>query len=411
MIYKGEGVIGDDGSAFLAAPAVGELLSAAVTHAGGELVSWDLDHIDNDPSRSTTATYAALVQWPYGRREELLGVSARANGLTGSDERAEIFADGERQMAVWVYPADPDLPGLARAAYPESAAALLNEYRVTGREVSAGDIDLEMIGYRPRRRAVLRVDVVDPAERLYVKVLRERLFAGVHDRHRILLDAGVPAPPVAAATPDCLLVLRELPGECLARAIFDDCDPCTAEQLLGVLDSMPAEVASLERRPPWSDAVAHYGEMVTSALPPLERRMVRLVAQISSGLGNVPPGDEPTHGDFHEGQLHVARGRIVGMLDVDTIGPGRRADDLACLIAHLTTIQRMNEAQTERVHRLLRTWVPVFDERVDPVELRLRAAAVIVSLATGPYRAQEPGWQGETVTMVDAAEALVRQVA
>ena len=44
------------------------------------------------------------------------------------------------------------------------------------------------------------------------------------------------------------------------------------------------------------------------------------------------------------------------------------------------------------------------------VSVRLRAAAVIISLATGPYRSQEPDWQRETLVMVDAAEALVRQV-
>ena len=93
------------------------------------------------------------------------------------------------------------------------------------------------------------------------------------------------------------------------------------------------------------------------------------------------------------------------------MGPGRRADDLACLVAHLSTVQRMNHRQAERVHHLIRTWVPVFDTRVDPTELRLRAAAVIISLATGPYRSQEPHWERETAQIVDAAEALVRQVA
>ena len=93
------------------------------------------------------------------------------------------------------------------------------------------------------------------------------------------------------------------------------------------------------------------------------------------------------------------------------MGPGRRADDLACLIAHLSTIQGMNASQAARVHGLLRSWVPVFDERVDPVELRLRAAAVIVSLATGPYRVQAPTWAQETREMIDSATALVRQVA
>jgi len=135
-----------------------------------------------------------------------------------------------------------------------------------------------------------------------------------------------------------------------------------------------------------------------------------MVGRITSGLAGIPQGDEPTHGDFHEGQVHVAGGRIVGVLDIDTIGPGRRADDLACLVAHLSTVQRMNPAQASRVHDLIRTWVPVFDDRVDATELRLRAAAVIISLATGPYRGQEANWPGETRAILDAAEALVRQV-
>ena len=122
------------------------------------------------------------------------------------------------------------------------------------------------------------------------------------------------------------------------------------------------------------------------------------------------PDDAPTHGDFHEGQLQVAGGRIVGLLDVDTLGPGRRVDDLACLVAHLSTVQRMSRIQAERLQGLLDAWVPVFDRAVDPAELRLRSAAVAVSLATGPFRAQDPDWQEATTRILDAAERLVRQV-
>jgi Phosphotransferase enzyme family len=400
----------DDGSLLLASDAVGGLLAAAMTHAGGELVTWALDHIDTNPGRSTTATYSAVVDWPYGRRDELLGVSARADGVTSADERAEIFGDGDREVAVWIYPNDPDLPGLARVAYPESMAALLNEYRVTGVPVVPADLDLEIIGYRPRRRAVLRASVAHPPQSFFVKVLRERQFHDVSDRHHLLLDAGVPAPRIAAATPDFLLVLRQLPGRTLAQAVFDDVPPCTAEQLVELLDSFPATVAQLERRPPWSDAVAHYGDMIAASMPALSSRMRWLTGEIRAGLSGMPAGYEPTHGDFHEGQIHVARGRICGVLDVDTIGPGRRADDLACLVAHLSTIQHMTPRQAARVHALIREWVPVFDRRVDPVELRLRSAAVVISLATGPYRGQEPDWEAETRRMVDSAEALVRQV-
>ena len=91
------------------------------------------------------------------------------------------------------------------------------------------------------------------------------------------------------------------------------------------------------------------------------------------------------------------------------LAPGR-ADDLACLIGHLSTIQRMNREQETKVRDILARWVPVFDQRVDPVELRLRAAAVVISLATGPYRGQDIDWRQQTMGMIRSAGALVRQV-
>lgn len=398
----------DDGAAFLTSGQVGNLLDAAVRHAGGQLLEWDLDHVDANPGESTTATFAARVLWPDGEREELLGVSARAQGLNGADTRAEVFADGDREVAVWLYPNDPDLPGLVRAAYPGSLAAILSSYHVEP-GIEASGLELEMVTYRPRRRAVVRARTT--TGEVYVKVLRARAVDGIAERHRLLLDAGVPAPPVLARTPDHLLVLGQLPGVPLARALFQQRMPCSAEGLIGVLDAMPKAVAGLERRPAWTEAIDHYAGMVAAAVPSLKDQLDRIAREIRAGLANVPPGFEPTHGDFHEGQVHVAHGEVSGILDIDTIGPGRRADDLACLIAHLSTIQGMNGAQAERVHGVLRSWVPVFDERVDPVELRLRAAAVVVSLATGPYRVQAPTWERETREMVDSATALVHQVA
>ena len=399
-----------DGSRLLTSPEVGDLLGAAVEHAGGRLLNWALDHVDANPQQSTTATYSATVAWPYGERDELLGVSARAGGPASSDTKAEIFADGDREVAVWIYPNDPDLPGLARAAYTEQMAQILTAGDVVGRPVGPDEVSLRMIGYRPRRRAVLKVEVGSPPVIFYCKVLRKRLFGDVVRRHEVLLAAGVPAPQIAATTDDALLLLRNLEGRPLAKAVFDETDPCTAEQLIHLLDAMPMSVSKLERRPPWSDAVQHYAQMVAAAVPSASDKLAWLVEQVTEGLVPIPPGNEPTHGDFHEGQVHVAGGRIVGILDVDTVGPGRRADDLACLIAHLSTIQRMNSAQEAKVHRLIRTWVPVFDTRVDPRELRLRAAAVIISLATGPFRGQEPDWEWETLRMIASAEALVRQV-
>jgi hypothetical protein len=399
-----------DGSTLLTSADVKDLLSAAVEHAGGSLVSWRLDHVDASPRHSTTATYSAAVDWPTGRRTELLGASARVGGRTGSDERATIFGDGDREVAVWLYPDDPDLPGLRRAAVPDALAALLNEHRVLDHPANGEDIALEMISYRPRRRAVLKAVIRTSSgpRTFFIKVLREPVYGPTLQRHELLRRARFPAAVVAAATADFILVFHEVPGRPLVQAIFDEAMPCSAESLIILLDSLPSAVVSLPRRPPWTGAVGTYAEMIAAALPALDPQLRWLVAQVSGGLAALPPGREPTHGDFHEGQLFVSNGMITGVLDIDTIGPGRRADDLACMIAHLSTMQRMTAEQAAGLTRLINLWLQVFDTRVDPAELRLRAAGVIVSLATGPYRGQEPNWETETIRMIESAVALAQ---
>ncbi len=403
----------DDGLGLLTSDQMGVVLRGVVADARGELLGWQLDQIDANPGQSTTATYQTTVRWPRGERREVFGVSARAEGLSATDERSRIVAVRDREVAVWLYPSDPDLPGLARAAVPQRMAQFVTAENLVSRPVRADEVQLQMIGYRPRRRAVIRMTVAGST--FYVKVLREQLFASVLERHTLLRRAGVCSPEVVASSEDSLLALAAVPGRPLSKAIFDDVDPCTAEQLIDLLDSLPPTVAELSRRTPWTDNLAHYARIVSQSMPEEEPRLERMVDHITSGLalleGAGPaPANEATHGDFHEGQVYVANGRIAGLVDVDTIGPGRRVDDLACLVAHLSTVQRMTRAQTQRVSELLHSWVPVFDERVDPHELRLRAAAVIISLATGPHRAQEPDWRSETARMLTCADALSRQV-
>jgi Ser/Thr protein kinase RdoA (MazF antagonist) len=403
------------GWALLTSPEIGELLTAAVAHGGGALRSWRVDGVDAEPGLQTTATYRTEVEWSFGVREELLGVSARVGGAAGTDADAVIFAAGDRQVAAWLYPRDPDLPGLVRAAHAQGVAQILTEHAVLGRPVRPAEVRLELIGYRPRRRAVLRADVVGRqspagAQTVFLKVLKDDAVAATARRHDLLRQAGLPVPEVAATTEDQVLVLPTLPGRPLSRAMFHDGLPCTGEALVDLLDALPAEAAELPRHTPWVAAIGQYSRTVGSALPDLRPRLAAIEERVAEGLDGNPPGAEPTHGDFHEGQVFVGGGRVVGLLDVDRVGPGHRADDLACLVGHLATIQGMTPEQERRIDRLAARWMAAFDQRVDPTELRLRAAAIVVSLATGPYRTQQPGWQGATEAIVSRAEQLLLSI-
>ena len=397
------------GWALLTSPGIGELLSAAVAHGGGVLRSWRVDGVDAEPGLQTTATYQTEVAWPFGLRTELLGVSARVGGAAGTDADAVIFAAGDRQVAAWLYPRDPDLPGLVRAAAVDGVARMLTENLVLGRPVGPSQVRIELVGYRPRRRAVLRADIAGPdgPRTVYLKALKDDAVAPTVRRHELLRAAGLPVAEVVATTEDQVLILPALPGRTLAHALFDDIAPCSGEILVDLLDALPAEAAELPRHIPWADAVGQYARTVGEALPGLQPRLTAIQERIAAGLAGIPPGAEPTHGDFHEGQLFVDSGRVVGLLDVDRVGPGHRADDLACLIAHLATIQGMTPRQAQQVDGLAAAWMDVFDRRVDPTELRLRAAAIVVSLATGPYRTQQVGWQQATDAIVARAEQLL----
>ena len=138
--------------------------------------------------------------------------------------------------------------------------------------------------------------------------------------------------------------------------------------------------------------------MVCPALVP---RLERLVTAVGAAAGRHPV--VPVHGDFYEAQLLVSEGAVVGLLDVDTAGPGARIDDWATLVAHLALLERLAgdpapiTAYRARVQALLAG-------RVSGRQLAARVAGVLVGLATGPFRVQQAGWGAATEARVALAE-------
>ena len=172
------------------------------------------------------------------------------------------------------------------------------------------------------------------------------------------------------------------------------------------LDGRPA------RRRPLGDVTAH-ATVLAAVLPDQARRVRELVDRLDVGR----PGDEDAigagitvHGDLHDAQLMVdERGRLTGLLDLDDAGRGARADDLGNLLGHATTVALAAPAPASR--QWLRTVAGVVDRSgCDPLEVTRRAAAVVLSLGTGPFRVREQGWEQATLERISAAEQLVRDV-
>lgn len=396
--------------ALLTGVEAGHLLAAAVGAAGGELVGWRPGQVDHRPGRSTTAVYRTTVRWLDGVRHETLAASTGVDLTSSGTEPpagAVLVGDGDRQVAVWRFPVDPDLPALVGACDPGRVARLLTSLGVPGVDDDGATVRLRTRSYRPRRRAV--VEVSAPGVRVFLKVVRPSAVADLHRRHQVIHEAGVPVPRSLGWSDDGLLVLESLTGTPMRRAMRHGGAVPDGEELMGLLGALPAEVADLPLRRPWAENADHYAAVLGSALPAQRGRARDLAGAVGSGLAGLV-ADAPTHGDFYEAQLLVGGPgptRVVGVLDVDTAGPGRRADDVACLLGHAQVLAMIDGYDAERVEGVLRGWQAAAERVLDPVEVRLRTAGVLLSLSTGPHRVQEDGWEGATAARLDAVERWV----
>ncbi|MDO8145694.1 MULTISPECIES: phosphotransferase [Isoptericola] len=380
-----------------------ELLATAVSTAGGELVDWSVRQVDHRPGRSTTVAYRARVRWGEGVeagrvRTETLGASL---GRPGDQQVPGVLTldDGEHAVAVWRFPGDPALPALATAYDAEAVATLLGDLGVP--EVARGPVTLRVRAYRPTRRAVIEAST--PGARVFLKVVRPEKVDDLHARHALLAGAGLPVPKPLGRSADGLLVIAPLSGESMRHAVRDGGAVPSAAEVVTMLDRLPDSVAELPLRTSWSENAGHYASVIGAAMPAEADRARHLAETIATRIAGQRP-DEPTHGDLYEAQVMLADGRITGLLDVDSAGPGRRADDLACLVAHIETLSLLRGWDNERLHALALEYAAGFAGQVEPVELSARIGGVLLSLATGPHRVQEADWPLQTSRRLDAVE-------
>jgi hypothetical protein len=373
-------------AALLASPTPEPIL-VAVAEVGGRVEDGDLLGVTWWPGVSITTRHRILV-----RGGELEGTSTFVCVAGRVPDAALIVEGGQGRVGVWRVPHDPNLPGLAAALDRERASRLLEDLGGTPRAVST-----RLVAYRPGRRAVVSVSGAE--EGLYLKLVRPDRVEALHRVHQELATA-LPVPASLGYSRDLgLIALQSVPGRTL-RAVLEDPG-------LGIPQS--AEIVDMSRRLPFPtdhrqapSAIARLEDIVSllSAISPdLNGEIDEVIAAIGP---ESRPADTPCHGDYYEAQLLVEDGALVGLLDVDTFGWGRAGDDASTMLGHLAVWAGMSR-QPERVRGLGSSLVELWDGLVDPADLRRRAAAVILSLATGPFRVQSADWPEETAQRVSLA--------
>lgn len=377
----------------LLGPDAAVLLSAVVAQYGGTLQTPRAVNVRVQPGGGAVVEYVAQVHRDDGTQTRELLVAATGTDIPpGAAVVAGEFRGAPVHVAVWRWPQDPALPALAGATHPEHAAALLREHGLS----AARQVDVTVRAYRPGRRAVL--EITEAQQRWFIKVVRPAEVADLCTRHD-LLHRQVPVPPVLAATPDGAVVLPAAPGRPLRELITAGEALPEPTGLEAVLDALPENLMTLPRRRAClqrvPDAVAVLRD--TAGDRP---GVLSMLDEVAAQLDSPPPADVmPAHGDFYEAQLLAAGGEITGLLDVDTAGPGERADEWATLLGHLAVAGRADAG----AHRYCTAVLAYAERRVDPVALRQRTAAVLLGLATGPFRHRAPEWPQHTAARIALA--------
>lgn len=374
------------------------VLDAALAGEGLRAASWERHAVHARPGAETSVGFAVRAVSVRGAGiapRELYLVATTADLPGDAPGIARLTGADGRTVSVWAHPADPALPALGTATTPALLGDLL---RAAG---DAGTVtDLGVVAYRPLRRAV--TVAATPVGRRWAKALRPDVAAGLVHRLDLLRAAGVRVPATVAHAPG-LVVLADATGRPLADHLHAGAAPAPGA-VLDLLDALPVAATALPARRTPADRLDRYADALARALPDAPVRAV--AADVAAVLADSDPGPVvATHGDLHPANLwwdgRPGAGAL-GLIDVDTLGPGRRVDDLACLVAHLTVLPTLDPGY-HRVPGLRDAFLAASDRVVDPDALRARAAAVLLSLA-----ASRPA-EHLARTWLDQARELVRR--
>jgi Ser/Thr protein kinase RdoA (MazF antagonist) len=342
--------------------------------------------VDEPASRRTVETLAqvklfagrrAEKLWARGSLQQVAATAAEWNAVGPVELVAHLSGLG---AVLHHYPVDPALPALAFAASAAGRRRVLRQV-IPPREPGEGTI--ELVRYKPGRKALFRYGSNGGA--LYAKVYVGERGRDVICAGRALEAAGVPTAHSLAYLGSLRMLtqaeaagvrLRELRGEAFERGTR------AAGEVLARLHA--AQVPELAIHT-WADEAAELvagARVIGSLRPDLAGEAARLAERVVDGLAELPVEPVTTHGDFSDDQVLIGESGAV-LLDLDEVRAAHRLRDVGNFLAHLSLRDRDGMARAS----LLAGFA-----LADGGTVALFEAGALLKLAVGPFRRLEPDW-------------------
>ncbi len=305
-----------------------------------------------------------------------------------------IRVERDKPVEMFRYPEDHRLPGLSRAAHPETALELLNKHVLAMRARRAG---VELIRYRPASRAVLRHRV--GRVRFYARVMRPDAVTPLIAAQELIGQSSFVLPRLAGYWEEGGVVwFSEIPGKNLRQRIQTGKLPDPALILDGLRTLWAAPQLPAGARP--FDLSRAYRRAKRSFTHNVREggSALRSLNDATNSLDSFVRSWRPTgiaHNDFYDDQMLILRDGRIALVDFEEAGPGDPILDVGNFLAHLkwascfgrkrrgdgsgTYYQQFRSAALERLN---------WNER----DLAFREAVCLFRICTNTIRRPQGDW-------------------
>jgi thiamine kinase-like enzyme len=332
------------------------------------------------------------------------------------------------QAILYFFPNDSLMGSLRIIAKPKKIQRILYQHftRYPERDwrISDSKIKLEILRYKPERRAVIRIKTHfkrhdgsrkekpsvfarfysdDSGQEVY-RVQKQLYQLSCQDR-----NFNIPE-PIVYLPERRIFIMEKLEGETLldhlksgnTKTLHTTAHGLAALQNAGIKDIREFE-------PSWLvEKTSASFEMISEITPEFSDKAGTIHEILSEKVKRYSPPDTGfVHGDFYPGQVLI-NDNIAGIIDFDRSCRGDRLADVGNFIAHLKLLRIKNKINDDPIENIfIQSYENARGVKLNSAAVDFWTAFALYQLAVNPFRGLESNWRARTELILKECHTLL----